>query len=1072
MRFEKVDLVRYGRFAGRHLRFPHQACDFHLVLGRNEAGKSTLRQAFHDLLFGIPMNTPMSFLHAGTELELGAQLSGQPGTITFGRRRKRNGGLVDAHGQPLAPDALRPWLGEVGEAFYERMFGLDHLRLAQGGRAMLQASDNVDSVLFQAAEGMLALNDVLASLQQEAAALWTPRKSRERAWYAAATRLSEAEAALKEATVRPTAWADAAREHRRLDDAFAQAEERHTTLLAEVREFERLRRSAPLLAQIRQYEARLAESSLEGATALLLQYGADILRVEQMRLRVADHRDAIQRTDAHIEFLWSRLGGVLRQLGRSVPSSDSHALEGLAEQLPPRPLRREVELCLQEGRQVRAQCDDAGAALEVRRAELEHVRRQIASLPAVTVSPELRQAVDAVTAAGDLDARLVAARQAVERERGVLLRRLQSLAQPGVEVPTDVAPAIDWLGAMQACSSGSLVEWAQRRQRLQGDIDALVQRMQEMELQRQAAQVELEQFRRSRDLVSREQVLAARRERDAAWEALVQGETSLEMEAGRFGALLQRADNLADLHLQGVDDAARLQALQHEHERWVAGLGALQASHDAAVQALARHEDEWAAACTARGLPVLPPADLQSWQAEREAVLTANDRLAGAEAEASALANQHDALLRRILAALEGEGRSIESAATLAAARDAARELLRAAEQGEARREALTEQQARIEAQLPALEKEFERRKSDLVTWQARWQDALMRAGLPADADAAFVDTSIALLADADELASQLRESYADRSRMAAELGRYAEAAAQLASQLQHGAFDPKAVDTQVRHWVAALERARTDERERDEARRRLAELNDALLHEGEGRSREQIEAELADIDVSTLKVQSEARAAALEQAAAARTALAVEREQARQALEAISGGDAAAVAAACRQEALADMADIAERYVRLHVEARLLERVMERYRDRRQGPLLERAGRLFSELTLGAHAGLLVDVDEAHLHARRADGSLVPLEGLSDGTRDQLYLALRLAALELYLDSAAPMPFIADDLFINYDDQRAVAGLRQLAAIAQRTQVIFLTHHAHMVELAREALQGQANVMELRDDP
>lgn len=163
-------------------------------------------------------------------------------------------------------------------------------------------------------------------------------------------------------------------------------------------------------------------------------------------------------------------------------------------------------------------------------------------------------------------------------------------------------------------------------------------------------------------------------------------------------------------------------------------------------------------------------------------------------------------------------------------------------------------------------------------------------------------------------------------------------------------------------------------------------------------------------------------------------------------------------------------MAEIAERYIRLQAEQRLLERVMERYRERRQGPLLARAGALFSDLTLGAHKGLMVDSDEALLHARRADGQLVPLEGLSDGTRDQLYLALRLAALELYLDNAAPMPFIADDLFINYDDGRAIAGLKQLAALSGRTQVLFLTHHAHMVELAQEALGGPVTVIELAE--
>ncbi len=51
----------------------------------------------------------------------------------------------------------------------------------------------------------------------------------------------------------------------------------------------------------------------------------------------------------------------------------------------------------------------------------------------------------------------------------------------------------------------------------------------------------------------------------------------------------------------------------------------------------------------------------------------------------------------------------------------------------------------------------------------------------------------------------------------------------------------------------------------------------------------------------------------------------------------------------------------------------------------------------------------------------------------------DQLYLALRVAAIEDYLDHAEPMPFIADDLFINFDDKRAAAGFRVLSELEKR---------------------------------
>jgi uncharacterized protein YhaN len=89
---------------------------------------------------------------------------------------------------------------------------------------------------------------------------------------------------------------------------------------------------------------------------------------------------------------------------------------------------------------------------------------------------------------------------------------------------------------------------------------------------------------------------------------------------------------------------------------------------------------------------------------------------------------------------------------------------------------------------------------------------------------------------------------------------------------------------------------------------------------------------------------------------------------------------------------------------------------------------------------------------------ALRPDGSDCPADRLSEGTRDQLYLALRLAAIESYAARAEPLPFIADDLLVNFDDRRARAALRVLAEFGAVTQTILFTHHHHIVELADPA--------------
>ena len=74
-------------------------------------------------------------------------------------------------------------------------------------------------------------------------------------------------------------------------------------------------------------------------------------------------------------------------------------------------------------------------------------------------------------------------------------------------------------------------------------------------------------------------------------------------------------------------------------------------------------------------------------------------------------------------------------------------------------------------------------------------------------------------------------------------------------------------------------------------------------------------------------------------------------------------------------------------------------------------------------------------------------------VEEMSSGTRDQLYLALRLATLEWRLEKHEPMPFIADDILVNFDDGRSEATLKALAALAEKNQVILFTHHRQIVQ-------------------
>jgi uncharacterized protein YhaN len=143
---------------------------------------------------------------------------------------------------------------------------------------------------------------------------------------------------------------------------------------------------------------------------------------------------------------------------------------------------------------------------------------------------------------------------------------------------------------------------------------------------------------------------------------------------------------------------------------------------------------------------------------------------------------------------------------------------------------------------------------------------------------------------------------------------------------------------------------------------------------------------------------------------------------------------------------------------VRLRLSHSLLRAGIERFRRERQAPLLAAAGRLFATLTEGRYEALAIEDGEDNrmvVVALRPDGFSCPAERLSEGTRDQLYLALRLAAIDGHAARAEPLPFIADDLLASFDDRRARASLRVLADFGAVTQTILFTHHDHIAAMA-----------------
>jgi uncharacterized protein YhaN len=179
--------------------------------------------------------------------------------------------------------------------------------------------------------------------------------------------------------------------------------------------------------------------------------------------------------------------------------------------------------------------------------------------------------------------------------------------------------------------------------------------------------------------------------------------------------------------------------------------------------------------------------------------------------------------------------------------------------------------------------------------------------------------------------------------------------------------------------------------------------------------------------------------------------------------LKQADGKSKAAEFAEKKQEVVARLEDSVDRYIKLILASAILRNEIERYRTINQDPILRRASQIFSALTLGSFSGLKTSFDEKDAKIltgiRNKPEEEVRVDGMSEGTCDQLYLSLRIASLERYLELNEPLPLIIDDILINFDDERTAACLKVFSEISKKTQIIYFTHHKRIVDLASESL-------------
>lgn len=193
-------------------------------------------------------------------------------------------------------------------------------------------------------------------------------------------------------------------------------------------------------------------------------------------------------------------------------------------------------------------------------------------------------------------------------------------------------------------------------------------------------------------------------------------------------------------------------------------------------------------------------------------------------------------------------------------------------------------------------------------------------------------------------------------------------------------------------------------------------------------------------------------------------------RIRAEQDLRAVSGEADIAILTERKTTLELEIEDAALRHLELSLGHRLAEEAIRRYRDSHRSAMLQATERAFADLTGGAYQKLATQPDGGTevLLAFDVAGTPKRADDMSKGTRFQLYLALRAAAYEQLVQSGLRLPFFCDDIFETFDEERTRAACQLLERIGRSGQAIYLTHHRHVVDIARQVCQTPPMVHEI----
>lgn len=583
---------------------------------------------------------------------------------------------------------------------------------------------------------------------------------------------------------------------------------------------------------------------------------------------------------------------------------------------------------------------------------------------------------------------------------------------------------------------------------------------------------------------------------------------------GAYETVVRHADELVDRREAEAARIARLTTLTANQKKLSETLVGLNSQRKAAAEEMQLLESEWRGLWKDARIAVRPPVDMAKWLNRKDEVLRL---LAEARKATGKLREAHTAEGRaRTFLEKAGQILGLEVTPRELSELDRRARLALSSIQATATERATVMMNVKTAQEgIRKATSAFEDAATNETKWQAAWKSTVIEIRLT---DSAGVPEAEAALGAWGEITGPLTKRNEDQRRYAGlkeDLDRFRSEVAALVSALGENSSAGAPIEKNVRDLKTRLDAAKSALQERVNVQNRIDELQKAL-HDSRQRHldanfvidgiretyllapetdaydlarrsshsrglRDQIDERINELakagdalDEATLQAevdsvppdQANAELAVMQEEEGHLVAkvqlLAKAETEAEHSLVTLGAKKGAAVADMEAHNAALVAGGHIERWLCLEVARRLLERSVQRYQDENQNPMITRASELFARVaSTAANPIERISIDYRNAArpvpiGRRQDGSECGLEGLSEATRDQLFLSLRVAAIEKFCREDEPLPFIADDLFMTSDEQRVLPLLHILAELGQTTQVIAFTHHQHVVDIAK----------------